>query len=244
MRSAELASLAGTTVRTLRHYHQIGLLDEPPRTEGGYREYGLDHLVRLLAIRRLVDLGLSLDAAAEALDGPPRDTAGLLDALDDELRRSIEQLERRRAALAAVRSVAGDPTLRPEGARYVERLAAAGADPEMLADERALLLLVGHGLGDAAQPFLAAIERTVLEPGRAQQAIELLVLFRDAQADDEDELVRRFVEDAAPLVDALGELGPMPEAAALDALFGLFSAERLSAVQRRVLERAAAAFAS
>ncbi len=244
MRSAELAGLAGTTVRTLRHYHQIGLLEEPPRTDGGYRSYGLDHLVRLLAIRRLVDLGLSLDAVAGALDGPPQDTAALLDALDDELRRSIEQLEQRRAALAAVRSVSGDPTLRPEGARYVERLAAAGASPEMLADERALLLLVGHGLGDAAQPFLAAIERTMIEPEQAQRSIELLTLFRSARESDEDELVRRFVDDAAPLMAALGEQEPIPESAVLDALFALFSSERLSAVQRRVLERTAAAFAS
>ncbi|GMA27417.1 MerR family transcriptional regulator [Arenivirga flava] len=244
MRSAELARLAGSTVRTLRHYHQIGLLDEPPRTAGGYREYGLDHLVRLLAIRRLVELGLSLDAVADALDGPPQGAAALLDALDDELRRSIEQLERRRTALAAVRSVAGDPTLRPEGARYVERLAAAGAGPDMLADERALLLLVGHGLGDAAQPFLAAVERSMLEPEQAQRSIELLALFRAAQDADEDELVRRFVEDAAALMAALGAQAPIPESTALDALFALFSSERLSAVQQRVLRRTAAAFAT
>lgn len=243
MRSAELARLAGTTVRTLRHYHQLGVLEEPPRTDGGYRTYGLDHLVRLLAIRRLVDLGLSLEAVAQALDGTPQGSAALLDALDDELRRSIEQLEQRRAALAAVRSAAGDPTLRPEGARYVERLAAAGASEDVLADERALLLLVGHGLGDAAQPFLAAIERTMLEPEQARRSLELLALFRSAQDADEDELVRRFVEDAAPLMVALGEQEPIPESAALDALFALFSAERLSAVQRRVLERTAAAFA-
>jgi DNA-binding transcriptional MerR regulator len=30
----DLARLAGTTVR---HYHAIGLLDEPPRDESGYR---------------------------------------------------------------------------------------------------------------------------------------------------------------------------------------------------------------
>ena len=35
MLSSELAELAGVTVRTLRHYHQIGLLPEPPRTAGG-----------------------------------------------------------------------------------------------------------------------------------------------------------------------------------------------------------------
>lgn len=31
MKSNELAKLAGVTVRTLRHYHAIDLLDEPPR---------------------------------------------------------------------------------------------------------------------------------------------------------------------------------------------------------------------
>lgn len=31
MKSNELAKLAGVTVRTLRHYHAIGLLDEPQR---------------------------------------------------------------------------------------------------------------------------------------------------------------------------------------------------------------------
>ncbi|MEV4016841.1 MerR family DNA-binding transcriptional regulator [Nonomuraea angiospora] len=37
MLSSELAELAGVTVRTLRHYHQIGLLPEPRRASGGYR---------------------------------------------------------------------------------------------------------------------------------------------------------------------------------------------------------------
>lgn len=31
MKSSELAKLAGVSVRTLRHYHAIGLLPEPPR---------------------------------------------------------------------------------------------------------------------------------------------------------------------------------------------------------------------
>lgn len=39
MRSNELAKLAGVTVRTLRHYHAIGLMAEPSRAENGYREY-------------------------------------------------------------------------------------------------------------------------------------------------------------------------------------------------------------
>jgi hypothetical protein len=46
MRIGELAGLAGVSTRTVRHYHRIGLL--PART------------------RRLVELGLSLDAVADA----------------------------------------------------------------------------------------------------------------------------------------------------------------------------------
>jgi DNA-binding transcriptional MerR regulator len=41
----ELAELAGTTVNTVRHYHRIGLLDEPERRNNGYKEYGVPHLV-------------------------------------------------------------------------------------------------------------------------------------------------------------------------------------------------------
>ena len=33
MRSGELASLAGVTVRTLQHYPAIGLVAEPPRSD-------------------------------------------------------------------------------------------------------------------------------------------------------------------------------------------------------------------
>lgn len=60
MRSKELADLAGVTVRALRHYHQLGLLPEPPRAKNGYREYGAVDLARVLRIKRLSSLGISL----------------------------------------------------------------------------------------------------------------------------------------------------------------------------------------
>jgi DNA-binding transcriptional MerR regulator len=58
----ELAELAGTTLKTVRHYHRIGLLDEPERAANGYKRYRVPHLIRLLRIRRLVDLGVPLSA--------------------------------------------------------------------------------------------------------------------------------------------------------------------------------------
>ena len=68
VKSNELAKLAGVTVRTLRHYHAIGLLDEPPRQANGYRDYRPEDPLRVLRIRQLASLGFPLDQVAGMLD--------------------------------------------------------------------------------------------------------------------------------------------------------------------------------
>jgi len=64
----ELAKLAGTTSRTLRHYDEVGLL--PPSSIGanGYRYYDQGSLLRLQRILLLRELGLGLPQIAEVLD--------------------------------------------------------------------------------------------------------------------------------------------------------------------------------
>ncbi len=63
----QIAKMAGTTARTLRHYDDIGLL-QPSRTgNNGYRYYGQESLVRLQRILLLRDLGLGLPAIADVL---------------------------------------------------------------------------------------------------------------------------------------------------------------------------------
>jgi Cu(I)-responsive transcriptional regulator len=57
----ELALATNTKVVTIRYYERVGLLPEPPRTDGNYRAYGPPHLARLSFIRRARDLGFSLD---------------------------------------------------------------------------------------------------------------------------------------------------------------------------------------
>ena len=64
----EIAELAGTSLRAVRHYHEVGLLAEPERRANGYKQYGVRHLVRLLRVKRLVDLGFSLNQIAETVD--------------------------------------------------------------------------------------------------------------------------------------------------------------------------------
>ncbi|NJQ01292.1 MerR family transcriptional regulator [Streptomyces zingiberis] len=98
----ELAELASTTVNTVRHYHRLGLLDEPERRANGYKQYGVRHLVRLLRIRRLTELGVPLSRIGEVGTGDRDTTADALRALDAELGATIERLQRARSGIAAI----------------------------------------------------------------------------------------------------------------------------------------------
>ncbi|MEV4901244.1 MerR family transcriptional regulator [Citricoccus sp. NPDC055426] len=99
--TSEIADMASTTVNTVRHYHRLGILDEPERRFNGYKQYGVRHLVQLLQIRRLVELGLPLRRIGEVrADSEGRQEA--LRELDAELVAGIERLERARVDLAAI----------------------------------------------------------------------------------------------------------------------------------------------
>ncbi|MGK5631279.1 MerR family transcriptional regulator, partial [Streptomyces sp. URMC 123] len=88
MRIGELAALGGVTTRAVRHYHHLGLLPEPERRANGYREYGLRDVVELVRLRRLTELGLSLDEVRDVLaDDAGRTLPEVLAELDADLAR-------------------------------------------------------------------------------------------------------------------------------------------------------------
>ena len=123
--TSQLADLAGTTLRTIRHYHDVGLLDQPERRTNGYKSYGVPHLVRVLRIKRLTDLGLSLAQIADLGDADehPGEALRLLDA---ELAATIERLQRARAELALLLSQEAPTDLPPDVAAAI---AAADLSP-------------------------------------------------------------------------------------------------------------------
>ncbi|GAA1988527.1 MerR family transcriptional regulator [Isoptericola halotolerans] len=120
----ELAELAGTTVRSVRLYHERGLLEEPDRRPNGYKQYEVRHLLSLLRIRRLSELGVPLskiDVVREGDSSSPE----TLRALDAELAASIERQVKARSAIAAILSDGG-PVDVPEGFEAVaSRLSSA-----------------------------------------------------------------------------------------------------------------------
>ncbi|BCJ73603.1 MerR family transcriptional regulator [Catellatospora sp. IY07-71] len=73
----DVARLAGTTSRTLRHYDEFGLLRPSRVGRNGHRFYDQDCLVRLQRILLLRELGLGLPAISAVLAGQQSTTAAL-----------------------------------------------------------------------------------------------------------------------------------------------------------------------
>ena len=99
----EVAKLIGISPKTIRYYHEIGLLAEPKRTDGGYRLYAAHDLIRLQRIRRLRSLGLALDRIRVILGESDVEQEVLLRnalrSLVEELTAQILELEERRELL-------------------------------------------------------------------------------------------------------------------------------------------------
>jgi DNA-binding transcriptional MerR regulator len=87
----EVARMAGTTVRTLHHYDELGLVRPSGRTVSGYRQYDLADVQRLQHVLAYRSLGLSLEEIAELLteDGDP---VTVLTRQYDRLVRQIDRL--------------------------------------------------------------------------------------------------------------------------------------------------------
>lgn len=104
----QLADTTGVTAKTLRFYEQRGLLPEPARTDGGYRDYPTAAVDRVRFVKDAQAAGFTLAQIGEILairdDGlPPCDhVATLVDQRLAEVERRIRELETVRRQLWAI----------------------------------------------------------------------------------------------------------------------------------------------
>jgi DNA-binding transcriptional MerR regulator len=223
LRIGELAELAGTTTRAVRHYHAIGLIAEPERDESGYRRYGPEDLVAVVRIRRLRSLGMPLDQIASHLRETPGDLGSALRALADDISRQIGELEDLRAKVLS--AAAADAP--------IEAWAAALRVGDLPAGEREAVELVDalhpQGIGavaDRASELLA-------DPARAEQLEALLHRFRALPEDADDAKVESLASDFAALIPRPANAPPPIDVDTMESLIG----ERFSAAQRRCMRR-------
>lgn len=100
----DFSRLTQVTVKALRHYDQLGLL-EPAHIDPftGYRYYSSAQLPRLNRILALKDLGLSLEQIGQFLDSDlsPTQLRAMLLVKQEETRHALEQEEARLARIEA-----------------------------------------------------------------------------------------------------------------------------------------------
>lgn len=104
MRIGALAQACGLSAKTIRFYEQRGLLPDPPRTRGGFRDYPPQTVDRLRFIRDAKGAGLTLADIAGVLalrEGGQAPCAQVEALIADRL----AQIERRLADPAATRAV-------------------------------------------------------------------------------------------------------------------------------------------
>ena len=97
----EFSHLTHLSVRTLRRYHDSGLL-EPAKIDhsSGYRYYTVDQIPTAQVIHRLRDLEVPISDVQRILRTP--DPAVRAELVSDHLRRLESQLDRTRAAVASL----------------------------------------------------------------------------------------------------------------------------------------------
>ena len=191
----ELAALAGTTIRTVRHYHETGLLEEPDRAANGYKSYETGHLVRLLEIRRLTTLGLSLSEVGLFAESGPADLA----AVEEDIDARIGLLLRAKADVAALRVAGAVSTDLPPP------LSAAASAAGLSEADRSLYAVLSAIAGTDVDAHWEALLRDYTPDAATREF--------DALPADADEITRqRLATSMAPQVREMFEKHPAPTA--------------------------------
>jgi len=227
VRIGELAGLVGISTRAIRHYHRIGLLAEPARRANGYREYSLRDAVELARVRRLSELGLSLDEVGDALaDDAGRDLAEIVGELDADLARQEEDIRQRRVRLARLLgqaetggTLSGQAPVSPGLAALFDRMtgvarAKPGPEPAMAAKDREILALLETVPSARGNGWLSELTRVLSgDPGAAEQAYAVYARLDELAGLPVDD--PRVEETARALVAAIPETArkaiPFPE---------------------------------
>lgn len=199
MKSKELAEFTGVTIRTLRHYHALGLLEEPPRNTNGYREYRAADAAQVLRIKHMRSLGFSLHQIKELFATHPRPTTmdEAIDELDRELAEEARRIEEQRALLRHLRETDSDPDAPIEFSEYLRCLRESGASNALLDAERSGLYLAKRESALANKDLSAVSDFLALltEGKNAAQYVRLSELFYSLAPDCPESQRQELIED-------------------------------------------------
>jgi DNA-binding transcriptional MerR regulator len=159
----QAAAYAGLTARAVRHYHQLGLIDEPPRDRSGYRRDSARDVIDLIRNRALAHAGVPLSRVGELLAADSDELAEAVDEIDDQLQAEILRLEAHRVAIAQLATIDG-LALPAEVVGYLDMLRGLGLSERTVAIERDAWLIVAAQIPDQIVEWIAAKRASFDDP--------------------------------------------------------------------------------
>ena len=159
----QAAAFVGITIKTVRHYHKLGLVAEPERDSSGYRRYGSADLLRLVQVRTLAAAGVPLADIGPLLDSDAVMFAAALTDIKTRLNEQINELITRRDTLHRLAS--RDRALLPDRAvAMLEGMPSLGFSTDDVRTAREAFVLAKALIPDGFDDYLAHIEHALQDP--------------------------------------------------------------------------------
>ncbi|MFJ3817150.1 MerR family transcriptional regulator [Streptomyces sp. NPDC090056] len=202
----QAAAYVGVTIKTVRHYHRLGLVAEPERDASGYRRYRSDELFRLLQVRTLASAGVPLAEVGDLLEADSETFAATLEEVHRALTSRIEELTARRDRLHRLDH--GDRALLPDRAcAILETLAGLGFDSAYVTGQREALVLTRALVPEIFDGFMTWLEQSLADP----ETVELTRLGWEVRSwDPDDPRIEEVARELAGKLLTRRELLSMP----------------------------------
>ncbi|MFI6770510.1 MerR family transcriptional regulator [Streptomyces sp. NPDC050355] len=210
----QLARYVGVSIKTIRVYHNKGLLPEPDRDASGYRRYGANDAIELIKIRTLAEAGVPLARIRDLRSTTAEEFQQALREIDDELTGRIRGLQATQGRLRQLATGHLAPLPAEVGA-HLEHLAGWGFTPRWVDLQRDLWILVFATYPDHALTLFQDQAESLADPALRQLFLDY-DHAHDLDADDPrvDDLAHRIAEatrarygpEHPPELDAASEI--------------------------------------
>ena len=210
----QLAGYVGVSIKTIRVYHDKGLLPEPDRDASGYRRYGANDAIDLIKIRTLAEAGVPLARIRDLRSAGDEEFQEALREIDDELTARIHGLRATRTRLRRLAAGHLSPLPAEVGA-HLEDLARWGFTPRWVDLQRDLWILVFATHPDHAITLFRDQAESLADPALRQLFLDY-DHAHDLDPDDPriDDLARRIAQahrerygsEEAPELDTASEI--------------------------------------
>jgi DNA-binding transcriptional MerR regulator len=190
----QLAGYVGVSTKTIRVYHEKGLLPEPDRDASGYRRYGAGDAIDLIKIRTLAEAGVPLARIRELRSANGDEFRQALEQIDTALSTRIDGL---RATQERLRQLASGhlEAIPAEVGSHLERLSRLGFSERWVALQNDLWILVFATHPETAITVFDDQARMLADPALREIGLDYDRAYdldpHDSRLDD---LARRIVE--------------------------------------------------